>query len=239
VQDRMGQLLLAEDDDLLALPLEWALVQAGFEVDRARSGEEVLLRHARGGVDLILLDLGLPDIDGLEVCRRIRAADPRVAIVMVTGRTDELDRVIGLDVGADDYLAKPFALAELLARIRAGLRRSRATSDPTAPVTSRSPAESGLRVDTQAHQVHVGATEVHLTPREFDLLALLDAERGRVVTRERLMDEVWDVNWFGSTKTLDVTIRRLRQKLQHVDTPVTVVTVRGVGFRLEVGAEQT
>jgi DNA-binding response OmpR family regulator len=186
-----------------------------------------------GDIALVVLDLGLPDMDGLEVCRRIRAGGSDVAILILTARAGELDRVVGLDVGADDYMAKPFGLAELLARIRALLRRSgsggpHAEGDPETPVAS-----SGLRVDTSARRVFVNSAEVALTSKEFDVLALLCEERGAVVTRERLMDEVWDSNWFGSTKTLDVTVGRLRQKLEEQESPARVVTVRGVGFRVE------
>ena len=177
----------------------------------------------------LLLDLGLPDVDGLEVCRRIRDAGSTVPILMLTARGGELDRVVGLDVGADDYLAKPFGLAELHARVRALLRRGGLV--PAA--STRPPARVGLRVDGDARRVWVGDDEVPLTVKEFDVLAVLWETRGAVVTRERLMDDVWDENWFGSTKTLDVTIGRLRQKLEDASSPARVVTVRGVGFRIE------
>ena len=155
--------------------------------------------------------------------------------MILTARGSEIDRVVGLDVGADDYLAKPFPLAELLARVRALLRRaarSAVAAEPATPTTSAAPT-TGLRVDRDARRVWAGTDELGLTVKEFDLLALLDAERGSVVTRERVMDEVWDENWFGSTKTLDATLGRLRQKLDDADAGVRVVTVRGVGFRLE------
>jgi DNA-binding response OmpR family regulator len=182
----------------------------------------------------VVLDLGLPDLDGLDVCRQLRGDGFPGGILILTARGGELDRVVGLDVGADDYLGKPFALAELLARTRALLRRSqRAVPEPGEQPDA--PAASGLRVDRQARRVWCEEQEVGLTSKEFDLLALLDSERGAVLTRERLMDEVWDENWFGSTKTLDVTMGRLRQKLQDHQAPVQIVTVRGVGFRLEAG----
>jgi DNA-binding response OmpR family regulator len=234
-----AQILMVEDDDGIALPLRRTLEREGYGVDRVDNGREGIDRVSQGGVDLVVLDLGLPDMDGLDVCRALRAGDYDGGILILTARGGELDRVVGLDVGADDYLAKPFGLGEFLARTRALLRRT------TRPVTLSAvletappavqPAATGLRVDPQARRVWVGGSEVALTSKEFDLLALLDSERGAVVTRERLMDEVWDENWFGSTKTLDVTMGRLRQKLERAEATVAIVTVRGIGFRLEAG----
>jgi DNA-binding response OmpR family regulator len=230
-------LLLVEDDDGIAAPLVRTLEREGYAVERVATGGAGLERAARGDVDLVVLDLGLPDMDGLDVCRQLRAGGYGSGILILTARGGELDRVVGLDVGADDYLGKPFALAELLARTRALLRRTTSvpagTSGPDVPAAAA--PDTGLRVDVQARRVWVDDTEVALTSKEFDLLALLDSERGTVLTRERLMDEVWDENWFGSTKTLDVTVGRLRQKLEDGDAPVQIVTVRGVGFRLESG----
>jgi DNA-binding response OmpR family regulator len=234
------RLLLVEDDDSIAGSLERALTREGYEVERLAEGEPAIDR-ARHGIDLVVLDLGLPDLDGLEVCRRLREAGSDVAILMLTARGDELDRVVGLDVGADDYLAKPFGAAELLARIRALLRRrpaaagtaEAATGAPVAPGAPARTVAGLLRVHEQSRRVWVGEQEVALTPKEFDLLALLCRETGNVVSRERLMEEVWDEHWFGSTKTLDVTVARLRQKLGAAGA--AVVTVRGVGLRLEPG----
>lgn len=230
------QLLLVEDDDSIAIPLQRALLREGYGVTRVDTGEAALERHRIGDLSLVVLDLGLPDIDGLEVCRRIRERDPDVAVLMLTARGDELDRVVGLDVGADDYLAKPFGLAELLARLRAALRRHGAsgtpvTDEPDAPTGPEGP----FRVDAAARRVFVGDDELQLTVKEFDLLAMLHDRPGQVVRREDLMDEVWDANWFGSTKTLDVTVARLRQKLVDAAAPASIATVRGVGFRLESG----
>jgi DNA-binding response OmpR family regulator len=227
--------LIVEDDDQIASPLVRTLEREGYAVERVAAGQPGLDRVASGGIDLVLLDLGLPDLDGLDVCRRLRASGFDGGVLILTARGGELDRVVGLDVGADDYLAKPFGLAELLARVRALLRRQERTT-PTAPDTEIAPAasaEPGLSVDRAARRAWLRGEELALTGKEFDVLALLDAERGTVLTRERLMDEVWDTNWFGSTKTLDTTIGRLRQKLEERDSPVRVVTVRGVGFRLE------
>ena len=226
---RMGRtVLVVEDDEGIAVPLVHTLQREGYDVVRAEAGEPAVERACKGDIDLVILDLGLPDIDGLEVCRRIRSAGMDCAIMFLTARAGELDRVVGLDVGADDYMAKPFGLAELLARTRALLRRS-----APRPVAAGPVADHGLVVDVTARRVRVRGAEVALTSKEFDVLALLAQDRGAVVTRERLMDEVWDSNWYGSTKTLDVTVGRLRQKLADSGSPARVVTVRGVGFRLD------
>ena len=218
-------MLLVDDDDLVADPLVLALRREGYEVERCTEGAPAVA--AAGDVDLVILDLGLPDIDGLEVCERIRASGSDACILMLTGRRDELDRVVVLDAGADDYLSKPFGVAELLARIRALLRRR------VVPTRSSTPGDSGLRVEADARRVWAGDRELSLTPKEFGVVQLLDREAGNVVTRERLMEEVWDEHWFGSTKTLDMTVARVRQKLAEAEAPAEIVTVRGVGFRLE------
>lgn len=242
------RLLIVEDDDAIAAPLFRAVQREGYDVDRVSAGQPAIDAVAAGGVDLVLLDLGLPDMDGLDVCRRLRTDGFEGGIVILTARAGELDRVVGLDVGADDYLAKPFSLSELLARVRALLRRSHRpavaeapTPDPTsAPVPPAAvstgpaaPPATDFRLDRAARRVWTSDTELSLTAKEFDVLALLDQHRGAVVSRETLMAEVWDENWFGSTKTLDATIGRLRQKLQDSLAPIALETVRGVGFRLE------
>jgi len=229
--------LLVEDDDQIAAPLIRTLEREGYDVERVAAGLPAVERVQASGVDLVLLDLGLPDVDGLEVCRRIRANGYTGGVLILTARGGELDRVVGLDVGADDYLAKPFGLAELLARARALLRRAAPAADaPTSstPAVPAGPADGAtLRIDADARRVWVGPGELVLTAKEFDVLALLHSTPGAVFTRERVMDEVWDENWFGSTKTLDTTIGRLRQKLEDSGTSSRIVTVRGVGFRLE------
>ena len=226
-------MLVVEDDDGIALPLVRTLQREAYDVERVTTGTAGLDRVASGGVDLVVLDLGLPDLDGLDVCRQLRTDGYAGAILILTARGGELDRVVGLDVGADDYLGKPFALAELLARTRALLRRhgSAPATDGQAPAPGSAPG--GLRVDRRARRVWIGEREIALTTKEFDLCALLESERGSVLTRERLMDEVWDENWFGSTKTLDVTMGRLRQKLDEAGASEEITTLRGVGFRLE------
>ncbi|HET7531573.1 MAG TPA: response regulator transcription factor [Nocardioidaceae bacterium] len=229
----MATVLIVEDDEGIAMPLVRTLGREGYDVERVSEGSSAVAKALAGRVDLMILDLGLPDIDGLEVCRQVRAGGYDGGVLILTARGGELDRVVGLDVGADDYMSKPFGLAELLARTRALLRRSGGVQQPAEATPTTTP---GLRIDTQARRVWSGPAEVPLTTKEFDVLALLSEDRGAVVTRERLMDEVWDSNWYGSTKTLDVTVGRLRQKLEESDAPARVVTVRGVGFRLEDGA---
>ena len=224
--------LLVEDDDRIAAPLIRTLEREGYTVERLGQGLPAVQRLRARDVDLVLLDLGLPDIDGLEVCRQMRGDGFDGGIIILTAREGELDRVVGLDMGADDYLAKPFGLAELLARARALLRRSVSPASSPPQVTEQ-PGADGLQVDQQARQVWVDGVEVSLTAREFDVLALLASARGVVLTRERLLNEVWDENWYGSTKTIDATIGRLRQKLEEHEAPLRIVTVRGVGFRLE------
>jgi DNA-binding response OmpR family regulator len=223
------RVLLVEDEAEIAAPLVRTLEREGYAVGRAASGREALDTVIREQPDVVILDLGLPDMDGVDVCRALRDSAYDGAVLILTGRSHELDRVVGLDAGADDYLAKPFGLAELLARLRALLRRTAAeATGPAAQGRGRS-----LHVDVEAHRVYVGDREVPLTGKEFDVLTVLAAHRDKVVSRAQLMAEVWSEGWYGSTKTLDVTIGRLRQKLEKVATSERVVTVRGVGFRLE------
>ncbi|WP_231878532.1 response regulator transcription factor [Agromyces sp. NDB4Y10] len=236
------QILVVEDDDGIALPLVRTLSREGYEVLRVAEGRAAIEQATAGEVELVVLDLGLPDMDGLDVCRRLRDLGYDGGIVILTARDGELDRVVGLDVGADDYIAKPFALAELLARLRALLRRSSrplaAEPGGGAPPGASAPGAASvtpLTVDPASRRAHAGDREVQLSTKEFDLLAQLDRHRGAVVTREQLMDEVWDENWFGSTKTLDVTMARLRQKLDDAGADVRITTIRGVGFRLDEG----
>jgi len=218
--------LVVEDEEDIALPLVRTLEREGYAVTTVHSGRDALEQLASPlPADVMILDLGLPDMDGLEVCRTARESGYEGGIMIVTARAGELDRVVGLDGGADDYLAKPFGLAELQARVRALLRR-------TGTFTTRS-LDGALRIDVAAHRVYAGDTEVPLTGKEFEVLSVLAAARDKVVPREKLMAEVWDENWFGSTKTLDVTIGRLRQKLESAQVTEKVVAVRGVGFRLE------
>jgi DNA-binding response OmpR family regulator len=228
--DDMARVLIVEDEEDIAFPLVRTLEREGYDVDWIDSGTKALEHMRSTYADVVILDLGLPDIDGLEVCQRARKDGFTGAIMIVTARAGELDRVVGLDYGADDYLAKPFGVAELQARVRALLRRTAAPADDAERRTE-------LVIDQDARRVFFGDTEVSLTGKEFDVLAILVAHRGKVVSRERLMAEVWDANWYGSTKTLDVTIGRLRSKLEGAQVSERVVAVRGVGFRLEGPAD--
>jgi DNA-binding response OmpR family regulator len=225
-----NRVLVVEDEADIAFPLVRTLEREGYDVAWVDSGQKALDTLATAP-DVVILDLGLPDIDGLEVCRRAREAGFEGAIMIVTARAGELDRVVGLDYGADDYLAKPFGLAELQARVRALLRRT--SSGSASAVEEARP--DGLRIDVGARRVYAGEEEVSLTGKEFEVLNILAANRDKVVSRTQLMADAWDENWYGSTKTLDVTIGRLRQKLESMGVTDRVVAVRGVGFRLEGG----
>src|SRR5919106_3083451 len=217
------RVLLVEDDPGIAESVRDGLRRYQFDVEVTDSGRRAL--DIGPAVDVVLLDLGLPDIDGVDVCRQLRAVSD-VPIIVVTARDDELDRVIGLEVGADDYVVKPFGLRELIARIRAVSRRSaRAAAGHDEDERMRLGA---MVVDRRTRRVTVADHEIELTPKEFDLLAVLAAEPGTVLRREHLLEQVWDVNWFGSTKTLDVHVASLRKKLGD---PGWIETVRGVGFR--------
>src|SRR3954453_15063777 len=220
----VARLLVVEDDAAISEPLVRALAREGHEVAHVDGGEAALDRLETHPVDLVVLDVGLPALDGVEVCRRARADHPRLAILMLTARSSELDEVLGLDAGADDYLTKPFSLSVLSARVRALLRRRGEI------VGERE--VGGVRVDTGARGAWRDGRELKLAPKEFDLLALLVGRAGEAVPRDEIMTTVWDENWWGSTKTLDTHVGWLRRKLG--DPPV-LSTVRGVGFRFEDG----
>lgn len=223
------RLLVVEDDDTIAGPMITGLEREGFHVTRATTGRAAL---AADPGDLVLLDLGLPDLDGTEVARQLRARSP-VPIIVVSARGEELDRVLLLEGGADDYVVKPFSLRELIARIRAVQRRVDTTSNPDGGTGDHEPQvmEVGaLVVDPRPRTVRLDGDEVDLTPKEFDLLALLASDPGAVFTRDQIMTRVWDEHWWGSTKTLDVHIAALRKKLGRADW---ISNIRGVGFRLE------
>jgi DNA-binding response OmpR family regulator len=211
--------LVVEDDRGIADSLVRGLERDGYSARTAGSGREALA--SAGDADVVLLDLGLPDLDGVEVCRRLRTRSD-AAIIVVTARGEEADRVAALDEGADDYLVKPFGLAELLARIRAVLRRTR-------PVEAELLRHGPLAIDLRTRKVLVSDREVALTPKEFDILECLAADPGRVVTRQEILERAWDAHWYGPTKVLDVHIAALRRKL---GVPGLVETVYGRGFRL-------
>jgi DNA-binding response OmpR family regulator len=222
----MTSVLLAEDDLSISDPLARALRREGYLVNVSADGVGTLDAALAGGIDLLILDLGLPRLDGLEVCRRLRSQGIHVPVLILTARADEVDTVIGLDAGADDYVTKPFRLAEFLARVRALLRRG----------SSENTTAQGVRVDAEARRAWVGDTELDLTTKEFDLLRLLVSDAGKVVTRDQIMHEVWGERWWGSTKTLDMHISWLRRKLgDDAQQPSYITTVRGVGFRFERG----
>jgi DNA-binding response OmpR family regulator len=213
-------ILLVEDDDSIAVPLADGLRREGFEVVRVASAADAL---AAGPSDIVLLDLRLPDMDGLEVCRELRARSA-VPIIVVSARGEEVDRVIGLELGADDYVVKPFGIRELVARIRAVARRSAAVQDGSERIDV-----GRISIDFRGHRAMVDGSEVQLTGREFDLLTVLARNAGAVVDRERILREVWHTTWYGSSKTVDVHVAALRRKLGD---PSLIETVRGVGLRL-------
>ncbi|MFF8969092.1 response regulator transcription factor [Streptomyces sp. NPDC014995] len=222
--------LLVEDDEPVAASLRRGLKRYGFEVEWVSTGAAALAHT--GPCDVVLLDLGLPDTDGLDVCKALRERGD-VPIIVISARSDETDRVVGLELGADDYVSKPFGVREVIARIRAVMRRVQ-------PRTAEENAGGGpdrygsrLTLDRKAARVHVDGEEVALAPKEYDLLAFLTEEPGALMTREQIMEAVWDANWFGPTKTLDVHVAALRRKFAGV---ITIEAVRGVGFRLEITA---
>ncbi|MGW1613195.1 response regulator transcription factor [Streptomyces sp. NPDC002285] len=219
------RVLLVEDDEPVAESLRRGLLRYGFEVAWVTTGSAALSHD--DPYDVVLLDLGLPDTDGLDVCKALRERGD-VPIIVISARSDETDRVVGLELGADDYVSKPFGVREVIARIRAVMRRAQ-------PRTS---AETGpdrygprLTVDRKAARVRLDGAEVALAPKEYDLLAFLTEEPGALMSREQIMEAVWDANWFGPTKTLDVHVAALRRKLTGA---ITIEAVRGVGFRLEI-----
>jgi DNA-binding response OmpR family regulator len=215
------QVLIVEDDESIATSLARGLEREGFGTQLATTGQAAL---RASGYDVVLLDLGLPDVDGFDVCRRLRTGSD-VPIIVVSARSDEVDRVIGLELGADDYIVKPFGFRELVARIRAVMRRRQPRPDDHAPLRVGT-----LRVDRRTRRVIMDDEEIALTPKEFDILALLAEDPGAVHSREKILEEVWDPHWYGPTKTLDVHVASLRKKLGD---PSWIETVRGVGFRLQ------
>jgi DNA-binding response OmpR family regulator len=214
--------LVVEDDPGIATQLVRGLERAGYTADSVAMGAEALRRPPS---DVVLLDLGLPDVDGMDVCRRLRA-DSDAAIIVVTARGEEADRVLALDEGADDYLVKPFGLAELLARIRAVLRRGHRTSGGTSAEVLR---HGPLNIDLRTRKVTMSGMEVALTPKEFAILECLATDPGRLISRQEIVERAWDEHWYGPTKVLDVHLAALRRKLGD---PALIETVYGHGFRL-------
>jgi DNA-binding response OmpR family regulator len=224
------RVLFVEDERSILEPFSRALAREGFDPVPARTVAEALAAAREAPPDVVLLDVMLPDGDGRDVLRELRKTSD-VPVIMLTARGTETDRVVGLEIGADDYVVKPFSGAEVIARIRAVLRRTR-SAPPAAEPAAAAVTVGPLTVDPAARRAHLDGTELQLSRKEFDLLADLVAHAGEVVKREDLMSRVWDENWFGSTKTLDVHVRWLRQKLGEESTdPRFIHTVRGVGFR--------
>lgn len=229
------RVLVVEDDDVIGHHLQTGLQGNGYTTTWSRTGAAALTEATRVSYDALLLDLGLPDMDGLDVARTLRGRCRDLLIVILTARTDDIDVIAGLDAGADDYLVKPFSLTVLLARLRAHLRRQTVTTPTQRPIHL-----GDLVIDTTARRCHLHDTEIPLRPKEFELLALLARHAGEAVSRETLMAEIWDENWFGSTKTLDVTMAALRHRLTDATetSPCPshlprITTLRGHGYRLD------
>jgi two-component system, OmpR family, response regulator RegX3 len=226
-------ILVVDDDPLISNSIAYALKQEGYAVVVAPNGQVALSEAGRRKPDLVVLDVGLPDINGVEVCRRIRR-DSSVPIMFLTARQEEVDKVVGLDAGGDEYIVKPIGIAELAARVRALLRRSRLPSAQPVPKVYR---VHDVSLDPDAHRVEVRGKEVVLTPREFELLHLLLSNAGRAVSRQRILDSVWGTEWFGDENVVEVFIRQLRRKIEaNPDKPTMIETVRGVGYRFAVSA---
>ncbi len=232
----MGSVLVVEDDDKIGSRLQAALQANGHDAQWHRTGASAVIAAGNAGFDLALLDLSLPDIDGLDVCRELKRTQPSCVIVMLTARRDEMDVIVGLESGADDYLTKPFRMTELLARVRAHLRRVTPVTPSTEPLILKD-----LTLDLAARRCTVRGRALSLRPKEFDLLARLVASLNAAISRERLIADVWDENWFGSTKTLDVHVAALRHRLSEsadwfeppAELPV-ITTLRGYGYRLDL-----
>ena len=228
----MPKVLVVDDEESLLDAVRYALSREGFDVITARDGGEALRRWEAERPDLLVLDLMLPGLGGIDVCRRIRATS-QVPILMLTARDGEVDRVVGLEMGADDYVTKPFSLRELAARVRALLRRAGA-AEPTPRGPVRAYEAAGIRLDAERHEVRVRGELVNLPLKEFELLEVLLENRGRVLTRQTLIDRVWGFDYVGDTKTLDVHVKRLRSRLEEDrHEPKLIVTVRGVGYRFD------
>ncbi|HEY7271382.1 MAG TPA: response regulator transcription factor [Actinoplanes sp.] len=226
----MSRVLVVEDEESFSDALSYMLRKEGFEVSVAPTGTSALTQFDRTGADIVLLDLMLPEMSGTEVCRQLRQRSA-VPIIMVTARDSEIDKVVGLEIGADDYVTKPYSPRELVARIRAVLRRQAGdAAETSAPTLAAGP----VRMDVERHVVTVDGSSVQLPLKEFELLELLLRNAGRVLTRGQLIDRVWGADYVGDTKTLDVHVKRLRSKVEpEPSTPRHIVTVRGLGYKFE------
>ncbi|AXE55142.1 response regulator [Aurantimicrobium sp. MWH-Uga1] len=226
----MSRILLVEDESALSEPLAFLLTREGFEVEIAEDGQQALDVFANGTFDIILLDLMIPKVPGTEVCRQIRTTS-NIPIIMLTAKDTEVDKVVGLELGADDYVTKPYSTRELLARIKAVLRRNVREDDSNDDGVIDI---AGIRLDADRHTLHVQGELVATPLKEFELLEYLMSNVGRVLTRGQLIDRVWGTDYYGDTKTLDVHIKRLRSKIEADPAePVHLVTVRGLGYRFD------
>ena len=225
----MIRVLIVEDEESLADPLAYLLRKEGFETTVVADGPSALAEFDRAGADIVLLDLMLPGMSGTDVCKQLRARSS-VPVIMVTARDSEIDKVLGLELGADDYVTKPYSARELIARIRAVLRRGAEAEDIGDAVLEAGP----IRMDVERHIVSVEGDQIALPLKEFDLLEYLMRNKGRVLTRGQLIDRVWGADYVGDTKTLDVHVKRLRAKIEtEPANPVRLITVRGLGYKLE------
>ncbi len=226
----MTTILIVEDEKSLSEPLAFLLGREGYETRIANDGLKAIVEFDRGGIDLVLLDLMLPGLPGTEVCKEIRTRSA-VPIIMVSAKDAEVDIVVGLELGADDYVTKPYSTRELLARIRAVMRRR---IEPDGSLDDTILEAGDVRMDLERHTVQVRGTEVNMPLKEFELLELLMRNTGRVLTRGQLIDRVWGVDYYGDTKTLDVHIKRIRSRIEESPSePTMLVTVRGLGYRFE------
>ena len=231
--DQSSRVILVVDDEASIRELvKFNLEKEGYRVVQAASGPDALAAFRSDSVDLIILDLMLPGIDGLEVCREIRKAS-RVPIIMLTAKDTEIDEIVGLEVGADDYVTKPFSPRGLVARVRAMLRRS---DQPVAENQEKSQSENELTIDEDRHLVKLNGNLIDLTPKEFELLAILARHPGRVFRRDLLLDDIWGYEYVGDTRTVDVHVRRLRKKIEEDPAnPQRIITVHGIGYKFQGG----
>jgi two-component system response regulator RegX3 len=227
----MTKILIVEDEASFSEALEFLLGKEGFSIVTAATGTEALRKFEQGGIDLVLLDLMIPEVSGIEVCRQIRAKS-KIPIIMLTAKDSEVDKVVGLEIGADDYVTKPYSSRELVARIRAVLRRN---GNDEVESASGLLTVGGVKMDVDRHQVSVNGIPVSLPLKEFELLEFLMRNAGRVLTRMQLIDRVWGSDYVGDTKTLDVHIKRLRAKIEtDPANPTVIQTVRGLGYKMEL-----
>ncbi len=229
----MPTVLVVEDEKNILDTLRYNLEREGYAVDTAIDGEQALNAARASSPDLVILDVMLPRLDGFEVCRILRS-ESDVPILMLTARGEEIDRVVGLELGADDYVTKPFSVRELMVRVRNLLRRARLSDNSSEPNRSDIIRSGNIEIDTTSHIARRDGVELELKPREFDLLALLAGNKARVFTRDQILDRLWGHNYYGDSRTVDVHIRWLREKIEpEPSRPVRIVTIRGVGYRFD------